>query len=214
MPPIRHVRQQRSYGFHPHPTHRAETDPSDGDTSDTLEKTVYRSGHRVYFHAPVTRESVALLIKHLDEAQNAAFASGHTHVLLFIHSEGGDAYAGLSAMNHIQYGRMPVTTVADGLVASAGTFLLLGGQRRFAMPHSVVLIHQVSTTFWGKYAELEDELANSQQLMATLRRLYKQKTRLTKTKINSILQKELTMTAKHCLRNGIVHGLFAGDGIK
>ena len=133
------------------------------------------------------------------------------YIVMFIHSEGGDAYSGLSGMNHIQSSSVPIYTVSDGFVASAATFLLLGGAKRFAMPHSTILIHQLSTAFWGKYADLIDEMANTHQLMNTLRTLYKKHTTLRKKKLEQLLQKELTMTADQCMKHGFVQGLFEGE---
>lgn len=200
MPAIRHRGRFRS-----------DTDETDDASTETLEKMVRQVGNRIYFHAPVSRESIMMLIRRIEEAEVAAFAARNTHMVLYIHSEGGDAHAGLSGMNHVQNARLPITTVADGLVASAGTFLLLGGRRRLAMPHSVILIHQLSTAFWGKYAELVDEMKNSQQLMKTLSQLYRKKTRLNKKRVRSLLKKELTMTARECVNNGIVDGFVKSD---
>ena len=133
-------------------------------------------------------------------------------IVLFLHSEGGDAYAGLSGMNHIQACRVPVHCVADGFVASAATFLLLAGRRRSGMEHSVVLIHQLSTGFWGKFTDLKDECANSEQLMQMLRDLYTSRTRLSRKKIDRILSKELTMTIPQCIECGIVDGFYGRRG--
>ena len=183
-------------------------DSEDAQTANDPEKTIVQLGNRVYFHAPVTRDSVLVLIKRIHEAEVAAMGSSDPAVLLFIHSEGGDAHAGLSAMNHIQNARLPITTIADGFTASAATFMLLGGKRRLAMPNSTVLIHQLSTAFWGKYADLIDEMHNSKQLMRTLNALYKQHTKLTKQRLRVLLKKELNLTAAECVREGIVEGIF------
>lgn len=184
------------------------------EPEENLDKVVQQIGNRVYFHASVSRESILALIEKLNAAENAALTmfprATDAFVLLFIHSEGGDAYAGLSGMNHIQQSRVNIITVSDGFVASAATFLLLGGKRRYAMAHSCVLIHQVSGLFWGKYAELQDEMQNSTQLMKILRKLYRKKTKMTNKKIDIMLKKELTLTSQKCVRFGLVDGMFEG----
>ena len=184
------------------------------ESEEDLDKVVRQIGNRVYFHASVSRESILALIDRLNAAENAALTmfprATDAFVLLFIHSEGGDAYAGLSGMNHIQQSRVRIITVSDGFVASAATFLLLGGARRYAMAHSCVLIHQVSGLFWGKYAELQDEMQNSTQLMRILRRLYRSRTKMNKKKLDRMLKKELTLTARECVKNGLVDGMFEG----
>ena len=179
-----------------------EEDPTNDDGA------IKRVGVRVYFHCEVTRTNVLTLCERLCEAEGEALQHHHESILLFIHSEGGDAHAGLSAMNHIETMRVPVITVADGFVASAATFLLLGGRRRLAMRHSMVLIHQLSTAFWGKYADLIDEMQNTHQLMETLRDLYRERTGIKKKRLSNLLNKELTMTAQECIQFGVVDELF------
>lgn len=193
-------------------TRRCDAEEEDDTDEVDLEKGIRQIGNRVYFHSAVTREAILMLIQKLCAAENAALTmfmrAEDAFVLLFIHSEGGDAYAGLSGMNHIQQARVRIVTVADGFVASAATFLLLGGNKRYAMQHSCVLIHQVSGLFWGKYAELQDEMQNSAQLMQTLKNLYCDKTKMTVKKVNRMLKKELTLTAEQCVKFGVVDEMF------
>ena len=181
------------------------------DEEDADDKMVYQAGNRVYFYAPVSRQSILSLIRRLREAEKAIGSSdivvADPHIVLFIHSEGGDAYAGLSGMDHIRNSRIPIHTVSDGFVASAATFLLLGGSKRFTLPHSSILIHQLTTSFWGKYADLIDEMENSHQLMETIKSIYKQFTTMKTKKLNSLLKKELTMSASECVEYGVVSGV-------
>ena len=175
-----------------------DDDDENGEEGDD----VIQMRNIVFFHAPVSRATILKLIQKLDEA--ATFVLTHDlEVILYIHSEGGDAYAGLSGMNHIQTCRARVHCVADGLVASAATFLLLGGHKRSGLQHSTVLIHQLSTGFWGKFVDLQDEVQNSQQLMTILADLYTTKTKLKRSKVEKIMKKELTMTASHCVEIGL-----------
>lgn len=162
----------------------------------------------VYFAAPVERQYVLALLKALDEASDAALQTSlypsDARVYLYIHSDGGDAFAGLSAMDHIRNNRVPVVTIADGFVASAATFLLLGGCERKSMQNAKILIHQLSTTFWGKYADLLDEVENSKELMQSFRAVYAKHTRLRGEQLENLLQKELHMNASRSLSCGIV----------
>ena len=58
-----------------------------------------------------------------------------------------------------------VHTYIDGLIASAATFLFLAGKKRFMTENSNILIHQISTGFWGKFEDLKDEYKNTTELM-------------------------------------------------
>jgi ATP-dependent Clp protease protease subunit len=68
-------------------------------------------------------------------------------ITLYIHSPGGHVTAGLAIYDTMQYVKPDVATVCVGLAASMGAVLLAGGAKgkRFALPHSEVMIHQP----WG-----------------------------------------------------------------
>lgn len=164
---------------------------------------VQRDGTSIYFYADVTRSTVCKLYRALREAATVA---GGGDVYVYIHSSGGDAYAGMSALDHMRAFRgATITTIADGFVASAATFLLLGGTRRIAMPHSHVLIHQVSAEFWGKYEELRDEMKNSTSLMRLMTQVYTRYTRMKEGKVKALLKSEVAVNAEKCVRLGIAH---------
>jgi len=67
-----------------------------------------------------------------------------TEVQMFINSPGGSVTAGLAIYDTMQYIKCPVSTICIGQAASMGAVLLAAGEkgRRFALPHSRVLIHQ------------------------------------------------------------------------
>ena len=174
---------------------------------------VRQSKNRVFFHVGVSRKTILDLIEKLEAAETYALTNHLPCVLLFLHSEGGDAHAGLSGMNHIQNSRIPVHTVADGFVASAATLLLLGGARRFGMEHSSVLIHQMSTGFWGKYVEMIDEMHNTEQMMEMIRTIYCSKTKLQRKRLEKTLKKEVTMTAAQCMELGIIQEFYKANSI-
>jgi ATP-dependent protease ClpP protease subunit len=100
-----------------------------------------------------------------------------------------------------------ITTIADGYVASAATLLMLGGHQRIAMANARILIHQLSTGFWGKYVDLLDEVQNSKELMNAFKIIYSSKTSLDKRKLQSLLKKELHMNANQALEVGFVSSI-------
>ena len=134
------------------------------DESDDEHEEIMCEANRVYFYADVSRKNILELYKKLTEAREYCGKANCNTIYLFIQSDGGDAYAGLSAMDHIQQSIIPITTVIDGSVASAATFMALGGHQRLTMTHASILIHQISTGFWGKYEDLVDEMENSRNL--------------------------------------------------
>lgn len=185
---------------------RADDDPDADSSEDDL---VRCEGAVVYFHADVSKATVLKLVSCLRKATAHALCHAHDlqqpEVLLYIHSDGGDAYAGLSAYGHIVRNRVPVATVMDGIVASAASFLLLAGHKRYATRQSYLLIHQLSTGFCGKYADMVDEVRNSTSLMDTFRELYRERTTLGPKRLEALLKKERTLSAATCLKDGFVH---------
>lgn len=170
---------------------------------------------RVFFYSEVTASSVLCLLEHLETA--AQWALQHcvygkdARVYLYIHSGGGDVYAGLSAMDHIRACRVPVITVADGYVASAATFMLLGGYKRYGMPSTNILIHQLSAEFWGTSAELEYEIVNTRKLMRGIREMYAKHTKLSGHQLDNMLKCELLLNCDESIKYGFVSRRMTAD---
>lgn len=65
-------------------------------------------------------------------------------IRMYINSPGGDVDAGLAIYDTMQFVTAPVSTICVGLAASMGAVLLAAGEpgKRYALPHSKVMIHQ------------------------------------------------------------------------
>lgn len=174
---------------------------------------VTQSANSVHFFADVTRRTIVRLAECLEKASQYAMqhfdpASDNYTVYLYIMSPGGDAHAGLAGMDLVRNSRVPVTTVSNGLVASAATFLLLGGTYRAAMKHSVLLIHELSTSFWGKYSDLAEELSNSTIVMGIIKKVYLDSTKIRGPELEQMLKKDTHLVADECLKHGFVHAVW------
>ncbi|HLI43870.1 MAG TPA: ATP-dependent Clp protease proteolytic subunit [Acidimicrobiales bacterium] len=77
-------------------------------------------------------------------------------IYLYINSPGGSVTDGLAIYDTMQYVRCDVSTICLGLAASMGQFLLCAGSRgkRFALPHSRILMHQPSGQMQGQAADI------------------------------------------------------------
>ncbi|MGQ0520651.1 MAG: ATP-dependent Clp protease proteolytic subunit [Actinomycetota bacterium] len=75
---------------------------------------------------------------------------------VYINSPGGSVTAGLAIYDTMQYVPCDVSTVCMGLAASMGQFLLCAGTpgKRFALPHSRILMHQPSGSMQGQAADI------------------------------------------------------------
>ncbi len=77
-------------------------------------------------------------------------------ISLYVNSPGGSVTAGLAIYDTMQYVPCDVSTVCMGLAASMGQFLLCAGEpgKRFALPHSRILMHQPSGQAQGQAADI------------------------------------------------------------
>ncbi len=77
-------------------------------------------------------------------------------ISLYINSPGGSVTDGLAIYDTMQYVRPDVSTICVGLAASMGQFLLCAGApgKRFALPHSRILMHQPSGAMQGQAADI------------------------------------------------------------
>jgi len=78
-------------------------------------------------------------------------------VHLYINSPGGSVTAGLAIYDTMQFIRSHVTTMCIGQAASMGALLLAGGEagKRYALPHSRIMIHQPLGGFQGQATDIE-----------------------------------------------------------
>jgi ATP-dependent Clp protease protease subunit len=78
-------------------------------------------------------------------------------ISLYINSPGGSAYAGMAIYDAMQVVRPDVSTICTGIAMSAAAMILCGGApgKRFALPHTKVMIHQGSAGFRGTPADIQ-----------------------------------------------------------
>ena len=77
-------------------------------------------------------------------------------IVLYINSPGGSISAGMAVYDTMQYVKNDVATVAMGMAASMGQFLLCAGTpgKRYALPHARVMMHQLSGGIGGTAADI------------------------------------------------------------
>jgi len=175
-------------------------------------------GSDVYFHCEVCEESVLelslklkklaleLLHKHLD----LGLQDIRPEIRIWIRSDGGDLHSGMSAMDTLsRIKTCKVRTIADGVCASAATFVLLGGRSRHMTENSYILIHQLNMDgTWGKFEDFKDQMHNLEKFMDRFREIYTRETQIPGHKLKKLLKRDLYMDAKRCLKWGIVDSVY------
>jgi ATP-dependent Clp protease protease subunit len=177
---------------------------------------VYASNNCVYFNDDVTPESIFALNKELRATADKmlVIAAVHKHapqpIWLHLTTNGGEIYAALSAIDCIKTLPVPVYTVVDGFVASAGTIISICGAKRFILPNAYMLLHELRSSMWGKFSDINDELVNLKKIMEHIIRLYIEHTGMTRKALEKMLTKDLIWDANECLSKGVVDTVFSG----
>ncbi|WP_329604561.1 ATP-dependent Clp protease proteolytic subunit [Streptomyces radicis] len=93
-------------------------------------------------------------------------------IWLYINSPGGSITAGMAIYDTMQYIKNDVVTIAMGLAASMGQFLLTAGAagKRYALPNAEVLIHQPSAGLAGSASDIK---IHAEQLLRTKAKMAK-----------------------------------------
>ena len=170
------------------------------------EKHIAVHENKIYYYANVNRDSAAELNKKVGEIESKSLTLGHNldinppSIKILINSGGGSITAGISSMDTVLRCKVPVETYVDGFCASAATFISVVGGRRFMSRNSYMLIHQLSSSLWGKYSEIEDEKKNLDLMMETIKSVYKEYTKVPMRKLDEILRHDLLWDAKTCLK--------------
>ena len=92
-------------------------------------------------------------------------------IQIYLNSPGGVVYAGLGIYDTMQYLKPDVSTICTGMAASMAAVLLCAGAKgkRFALPHSRVMIHQPMGGAQGQASDIEIE---AQEIMKIKKELY------------------------------------------
>jgi ATP-dependent Clp protease protease subunit len=91
-------------------------------------------------------------------------------IYLYINSPGGSVSAGMAIYDTMQYVPCDVATVAMGLAASMGQFLLCAGEegKRYALPHARIMMHQPSGGIGGTASDIKIQ---AEQMLYTKKKM-------------------------------------------
>jgi ATP-dependent Clp protease protease subunit len=128
-------------------------------------------------------------------------------IYLYINSPGGNVSSGLAIYDTIQYLKSPVNTICMGLAASMGAFLLSAGRKgkRFALPHSRIMIHQPSQSGGGGSAsEIEIQAKEILYLRSQLNELMAKHTGQPIEQIEKDTDRDRFMSAEEAKTYGLI----------
>ena len=110
---------------------------------------------RVVFMVGAVEDHVANLI--VAQLLYLESENSEKDIHLYINSPGGSVSAGLAIYDTMQFVRPDVSTICVGQAASMGAVLLTGGEKgkRYALPHSRIMIHQPNAGFQGQASDID-----------------------------------------------------------
>ncbi len=127
-------------------------------------------------------------------------------IQLYINSPGGSVTAGLAIYDTMQYVKCPVSTLCVGIAASMAAVLLASGAsgKRFALPNSQILLHQVAGGVQGEAIEIEITAKQIVKIRERLNAIIAKHTKQPVSKVEKDTDRDFYLTAKEAKEYGIV----------
>lgn len=127
-------------------------------------------------------------------------------IYFYINSPGGVITSGLSMYDTMNYIKPDIVTICVGQAASMGAFLLCAGTKgkRYALPHSRIMIHQPSGGAQGQSTDIQIQAQEIQRLKDTLNEIMATQTGKTKERIEKDTERDYFMSAQEALEYGLI----------
>ena len=135
-------------------------------------------------------------------------------IWLYINSPGGSVTAGMAIFDTMQWVPNDVATVAMGLAASMGQFLLSAGApgKRYATPHARVMMHQPSGGIGGTASDIKIQAQQMLHIKAQMSELIAQHTGQTVEQIELDSDRDRWFTAEEAMAYGFVDHVYTHAG--
>jgi len=130
---------------------------------------------------------------------------------LYINSPGGVVSAGLSIYDTMQFINCDVSTICVGQAASMGALLLAGGSKgkRFALPHSRIMVHQPSAGYQGQVTDISIHAEEVLELKRRLNHIMAKHTGQSVEQIEKDLERDNFMSAEAAVKYGLIDTVLA-----
>jgi ATP-dependent Clp protease protease subunit len=161
------------------------------------------SGRIIFLGTPVDDTSANLIMAQLIHLESEA---PDKDISLYINSPGGSVTALLGIYDTMQYIRCDVSTICLGLAASAAAVILASGAagKRYALPHSTVLLHQPSGGAQGQSADIEIQAREMLRLHALVNGILARHTGQAVERITRDTDRDFILDAEQALEYGLV----------
>ena len=125
-------------------------------------------------------------------------------IQIYINSPGGSVTAGLAIYDTMRYIKPDVHTLVLGQACSMGALLLAGGDRRIALPHARIMVHQPSGGFEGTAGDMHIQTKEILRLRDRINKIFAQHTKQPLSEIEKVMERDHWMDAEEGLKFGII----------
>ena len=179
-----------------------------------IEKSQY--GERAYdVYSRLLKERIIFLVGPVvDQTANSiiaqmlflSFKDPNKDIQLYINTPGGSVTAGMAIYDTMQYVKPDISTVCIGLAASMGATLLAAGakNKRFALPNSQILLHQVAGGITGAAVEIEITAKQIIKIKEKLNKILAKHTGQPLAKIEKDTDRDFYLSAQEAKEYGLI----------
>ena len=127
-------------------------------------------------------------------------------IQLYINSPGGSISSGMAIYDTMQFVNCDVSTICVGQAASMGALLLGGGThgKRYALPHSRIMVHQPSAGFQGQATDIDIHAKETMELKRRLNEIMSRHTGQSVERIEEDLERDNFMSGEQAVKYGLI----------
>jgi ATP-dependent Clp protease, protease subunit len=132
----------------------------------------------------------------------------------YINSPGGSITAGLAIYDTMQFIKPPVSTLCLGQAASMGALLLTAGQKgkRYALPHSRIMIHQPLGGAQGPAADIEIQAREILRVREEVNKIFARHTGQNLARIEKDTDRDMFMSPEQAVEYGLIDQVIVSRG--
>lgn len=137
-------------------------------------------------------------------------------IFFYINSPGGSVYDGLAIYDTMNYIKPDVQTIAVGMSMSMGAVLLAAGTKgkRFALPHSKVMIHQPSSGFRGSASDIEINARETLKIKDLLEEILVRHTGQKPARVRQDMDRDFYLSAKEAKDYGLIDDVITSESVR
>ncbi len=135
-------------------------------------------------------------------------------IQLYINTPGGSVTSGLAIYDTMQYVKCPISTVCVGMAASMGATLLAAGAKgkRYALPNSEIMLHQVAGGVTGQAVEIEITAKQIIKIKEKLNKILAKHTGQSLERVEKDTDRDFYLSAQEAKEYGIIDEVIKTKG--